>query len=359
MPVSRTHPLRSRIAQPLARWRARARRLGEQCGSWRREWEVERDLEAAVAGTEPIVVGPWLSEVGYEVLYWVPFLRWVNAAYRIPPDRVIALSRGGTASWYRGVASRYAEVFDHVSPADLAARAASGTLKQREQTDVDRRLVERATEALDLGPVRVLHPSLMFRWFAPFWSGHQSLGFVERHTRHARIDPPAVPLPSGLPGEYVAVKFYGARSLPAEAAVRAQLRELVEGLAERHPVVQLDTGLGLDDHDDYHLGASDRVVSVSGCLEARTNLAVQTRIIAGSRLFVGTCGSLAWLAPLLGVPTIPVFTDASFLHAHLHVARRVYGRLGAGRFSPIDLSGLLEAGLSIGGQRTLARTTLE
>ena len=75
---------------------------------------------------------------------------------------------------------------------------------------------------------------------------------------------------------------------------------------------------------------------------------MQTRIIAGARMYVGTCGSLAWLAPLLGVPTLPVFTDASFLHAHLHVARRVYGRVGAATFSPVDLTGMLDAGLAIG-----------
>jgi hypothetical protein len=129
--------------------------------------------------------------------------------------------------------------------------------------------------------------------------------------------------------------------------VRGQLQSVVTALADRYHVVQLDTGLGLDDHSDYSMGRGDRIVSVSGRLEARTNLAAQTRIIAGARMFVGTCGSLAWLAPLLGVNTIPVFTDASFLHAHLHVARRVYGRLGAGSFAPVDLSGLLNAGLGV------------
>jgi hypothetical protein len=48
------------------------------------------------------------------------------------------------------------------------------------------------------------------------------------------------------------------------------------------------------------------------------------------------------------VPTLPLFADASFLHAHLHVARRVYGRVGAARFSPLDLTGILDAGLAIG-----------
>ena len=37
---------------------------------------VRRTLRAAAAGSGPIVLGPWLSEVGYEALYWVPFVRW-------------------------------------------------------------------------------------------------------------------------------------------------------------------------------------------------------------------------------------------------------------------------------------------
>ena len=339
----------------LTRWRSRAHRIGEQWTTWRLEWEVERELERVVSGTQPIIVGPWLSEVGYEVLYWVPFLRWVMAAYRIPERRLIAMSRGGTESWYRGIASRYVEVFDHATPGELSARVVSGALKQREDSDFDRRLAEEASRSLGLGGgVSVLHPSLMFRWFAPFWSGHETLGFVERHSRHARIEPPEVAVPLQLPARYAAIKFYGARSLPDEPAVRDQIRAIVDGLSERFPIVQLDTGLGLDDHTDYHLGANERVISLRGRLDARTNLAVQTRIIAGAQMFLGTCGSLAWLAPLLGVSTVPLFADASFLHAHLHVARRVYGRAGGGRFSPVDLSGLSDGGLAIGRAESVA-----
>lgn len=336
------------MRRALSRWRARTHHAGEQWRTWRQQWAVERDLERAIEGSAPILAGPWLSEVGYEVLYWVAFLRWVKAAYRIPDGRLVVMSRGGTGGWYRDISPHYVEALDYASPQELSARAAAGALKQREVADLDRRLVERAASSVGSGAMNVLHPSLMFRWFAPFWSGHETLGFVERHTRHARIQPPDVVVPVALPSEYVAVKFYGARSLPDDPAVRAQLRAIVEALSDRFPIVQLDTGLGLDDHADVRLDTHDRVTSISGRLDARTNLAVQTRIIAGARMYVGTCGSLAWLAPLLGVATLPVFTDASFLHAHLHLARRVYGRAGGGAFSPIDLAGLVDAGLAIG-----------
>ncbi len=336
------------MSRASARWRSRARNIRDQFTTWRHHWAVERDLEHAIEGSRRILAGPWISEVGYEVLYWVPFLRWLKTAYRIPDDRFVVMSRGGSAAWYRDITPHYVEVLDHATPVELASRAAAGELKQREVSDLDRRLAQQVAAAIGEGSLNLLHPSLMFRWFAPFWSGHETMGFVERHTRHTRVQPPDVEAPVPLPREYIAVKFYAARSLPDEPAVRAQLLSMVEALSDRLPIVQLDTGLGLDDHAELRVDPRARPVSLSGRLDARSNLAVQTRIIAGARLFVGTCGSLAWLAPLLGVPTVPVFVDPSFLHAHLHVARRVYGRVNAGRFSPLDLAGLMDAGLAIG-----------
>jgi hypothetical protein len=109
--------------------------------------------------------------------------------------------------------------------------------------------------------------------------------------------------------------------------------------------VMLDTGLALDDHEDYSFAAASRIHSVRAALRPRDNLAVQTAIISRASSFVGTCGALAWLAPMLGVDTTAVFADARFLHGHLDVARRVYSTLGA-RFSPLDVSAVDQLGLS-------------
>jgi hypothetical protein len=328
--------------------------MSEQWSRWRGQWEAERDLEKAVGSSAPILAGPWRSEVGYEALYWVPFLRWVVAAYRVSPDRLVIMSRGGTSAWYSGITDRYIEVFDHMSPPELTAASGRGPVKQREWSDVDLRLIDSARTAHQLPPATtVLHPSLMFRWFAGFWSGHETLSFVERHLHHARPTVPSVELPVALPAEYAVAKFYHAQSLPDTPPVRAQVRSILEAIAERMPVIRLDTGLGLDDHAEFGSQGEERLLSMAGKLDARTNLAVQTRIVAGARLYTGTCGSLAWLAPMLGVRTMPVYTDASFLHAHLHVATRVYAHEGAAPFTPVNLAGVTDAGLAVGAARRL------
>ena len=45
---------------------------------------------------QPLIVGPWLGEVGYEILYWVPFLRWVKSYRPFDPERLVIVSRGGS-----------------------------------------------------------------------------------------------------------------------------------------------------------------------------------------------------------------------------------------------------------------------
>jgi len=155
---------------------------------------------------------------------------------------------------------------------------------------------------------------------------------------------PDVAVPT-LPAHFVAVKFYTAASLPPTDSVRRALQSIVLGLAERTEVVMLDTGLALDDHEDYSFGLASRIHSVRESLRPRDNLAVQTAIISRASSFVGTCGALAWLAPMLGVDTTAVLADARFLHGHLQVARRVYQVIEGGRFSPLDISAFEQLGL--------------
>jgi len=107
-------------------------------------------------------------------------------------------------------------------------------------------------------------------------------------------------------------------------------------------VVLLDTGLVLeDDHADYAFAGGHRMVSARSWMTPQNNLGVQTQIVAGAKAFVGTCGSIAWLAPRLGVDTSALFVDPKWLHAHLAVAMRAYHRMdGAGQFAVADLRAL-------------------
>jgi len=347
-----------------ARLQKQVHEVGEakkRVDTYRAEWAVERDIARIVSGSDPIIVGPWLSEVGYEVLYWVPFVRWVQSQFRIAPERLVVVTRGGAASWYSDITTNSVELFDLMSPEAYAAGNAQrsledrGTLKQFGVSSMDQRIVADVEKRIGARHPRVLHPSLLYRLFQQFWLGHRPASFLEKRTKYGRIAAPDVEVPS-LPPQFIAVKFYTAASLPPTASVRHALQSIVLGLVERMPVVMLDTGLALDDHEDYSFAAASRIHSVRESLRPRDNLAVQTAIISRASSFVGTCGALAWLAPMLGVDTTAVLADARFLHGHLQVARRVYQVIGGGRFSPLDISAFDQLGIELSGVKG-ARTS--
>ena len=137
-----THPLIAARNLAAKAWRrgsavprrsahvARRARVREQWTMFRAEWRIERELAFLARGRHPIIAGPWLSEVGFEVLYWIPFLRWFEDRYRVDRERVIAVSRGGASSWYADVAGAYVDIFDHLDPETFAQRNA-------ERRDVD------------------------------------------------------------------------------------------------------------------------------------------------------------------------------------------------------------------------------
>jgi hypothetical protein len=328
-----------RMRKPVRTASRRRRQIREQAAFNRVEWQVEEALDRVIGRGRPIVVGPWISEVGFEALYWVPFLRWVRAAFHLDPARVIAVSRGGVSSWYAGIADRYVEIWDLIEPAEFARQnAARGVTKHYERSPLDDAILAGVARQLGTSDFDVLHPGLMYRLFTLYWSGQRAMGFVDAHLRFERVAPPSLMDPSRLPAEYIAVKFYAARSLPDTPAVRDWMRRTVAALAERTPVVLLDTGLVLeDDHADFDLAPRGRVVSARAWMTPRDNLGIQTQIVAGAKAFVGTCGSIAWLAPALGVDTSAVFVDPKWLHAHIPVAMRAYHRASGGRFSVADL----------------------
>jgi hypothetical protein len=307
-----------------------------------RDVSVRRALRSIANSPAPIIVGPWLSEVGYEALYWVPFLRWFTRQYDVDPDRVIALSRGGVASWYAGIASRYVEQFDLLTPEEFAARNEArqrdGDQKQLAVLGFDEEIVRRARARAGILTSTLCHPSTMFRLLRQFWLGNDSLQSVLDYTEYARVNTiAAVDLPR-LPDTFVAVKFYTGRALLDTPEHRERLRHLVERISHRYPVVALNTNLSLDEHADYVFKDVPGLITLDGWLTPQNNLAVQTEVIRRATRFVGTCGSLAWLAPMLGTDTLAVYADDHFLTPHLYAARHAYNTMNAARFTPLDLA---------------------
>ena len=332
------------LRKPLVRHARRRARAREHAAILEQALAAEAALARIASGTGPVIAGPWLAEVGYEAMYWVPFLRWVQDRFRLPASRLVVLSRGGVSGWYAGIADRYVDIFDHLTPADLAARneqrqaaSESGGRKQTSITALDEELLAFARSAAGAAGATVLHPSLLFQLFRDVWLGNLPVEFLWARTEFANFPRPPRPALTGLPETYVAVKFYSGVALPDSPFNRSALRGIVESIAARTPVVMLDTGLAVDDHGDYAFSGIPNVVSARAWMTPQTNLGVQTALIAHASQYVATCGGLAWMAPFLRVPTVAVYSDDRLLGPHLMLARQAARQVGAADFMPLDL----------------------
>ena len=336
--------------------RLRAERRREQQAFIDAEGQALAEVATLARGSRPIIVGPWLSEVGYEALYWVPFIRWMCAEHRIAPDRIVVVSRGGVSSWYADFAHQYVDIFDLMSPEEFANRnrertnEEAGGQKQMGAGTLDSELVRRVEQALSRTGHAICHPSLMYRLFRQFWVGNRSVESVLERLRFAapraneRIGVPS------LPSRFVAVKLYTGQALPDTPANRSLLRTWVQRLAEDVPVVLLDSPRSIDEHADFAFDAT-RVTTLAGMMTPANNLGLQTEVLRRASAFVSTCGGLAWLAPMMGVNTSALYSDDRFLSTHLYLARQAYRRIdNAGTFAPVDLRGIeaLSVGAKVG-----------
>jgi hypothetical protein len=309
------------------------------------ERQAVAEIHKLARTTAPIVVGPWTGEVGFEVLYWIPFLRWAVETGALSPDRVIACSRGGVETWYAGIASRYVDVFDFVSPAQLRQetawrKAVHGEQKQSTRAEFDGRLIASVREATGRD-LQVLHPATMFRLFRRFFWRHAGVEWVLRRARYQRWPTPP-PMP-GLPDAYVAAKFYVNDAMRDAAPTREAVAQLVGAVSQRIPVVSLDTGLQMDDH--AALMPAGTVVA-AGLDQARVNLQRQAAILAGARAFIGTYGGFAYVPAFYGVAATTFFTPPEgFARTHLQMAETVFASLDV---PPLRVLPLGDASAAVG-----------
>jgi hypothetical protein len=290
----------------------------------------------ALTGRGPIIVGPWLSEIGFELLYWIPFLRWACAFADLKPDDLWVVSRGGVRSWYADIGAHYVDVLDFYTPAEFKAgngrrmaeqathyqtlglRNGRSSTKQHMVTAFDREVLAHVERATGVSTATVLHPSLMYRLFRPFWL-RALPGLCPEVTRPARLTAP--PPIEGLPDSYMAVKFYASDACMQTAENRRLVNDVVRAAAQKTDVVLLHSQSRYDDHGEFAIDSHPRVHRVT--MTPATNLETQSAIISRASSFVGTYGGFAYLAAFLGIPTRTFYARPNFRRDHRQVIDQV------------------------------------
>jgi hypothetical protein len=330
-------PLRAEVAELrrsiLAHMRitGRALRRSEFLDEQAKQEEaVQRVVDRAHRTGRPVMVGPWTGEIGFELLYWIPFLRKLKTRLRDLPLTV--MSRGGATAWYAGIAAQYQDIFALVDPAEFRAQTDLETRKQRAVGHFDRQLLRAASRALNLERPVIVHPSLMYNLLYPYWKDQLPPRQMAEYLEPALLTgEPSGGVPLNLPDDYVAVRFYFSKSFPDSPSNRALVDDVVRRIAARLPVVLLNTPFAVDDHVDA-AATGPAVHSIASVLTPQDNLAVQTAVIRQARAFVGTYGGFSYLAPLCGVPSVTFYSEASFFEQHLEFARRTFAQVGAAPF---------------------------
>jgi len=263
----------------------------------------------------PILVGPWRSEIGFETLYWLPFLDAFRTRYRIDPARLIPITCGGAAVWYRtphGIDLCAMRPLDEIRRQRWLDAQVTGIQKQLRPTPWDRAVYADAAKTLGLTRYHTLHPSWMYQTLSPFWEGEQGLQWLQRRARFTQLDLP--PLPEGLtlPPQFVAVKFYARSTWPPTRETAVFADAVLAQISQICPVVLIDSGVQADEHLDYvPRTLPPRVLRLSDLvpLTPDTNLAIQSAVMARSAGFVGTYGGIVNLAVRFKKPTLSLYVD--------------------------------------------------
>lgn len=308
--------------------------------------ELRDELVPLASGSDQVIVGPFTGEVGFELMYWIPLLRWVLREFPQLSGRLIVVSRGGSEYWWRSVFDfdfEYVDILAWFEPSEYVAR--KGSDKQRHGvSEFDHEILRRVRESHGLPPeAKVLHPSLFFDFY--YRARKRAPNAFSEAVRHrdgwaeglaAIYSPLPAPPRTGpvaelLPDEYLAVRFYSRDSHPDTLENRRFAATMVESLARRIPVVLLDNQLTLDEHGDFEEARLENIITIDELMTPTNNLFVQSVVLAHARAYVGTYGGLSYLAPFLAVPSIGFSSLPSRFHVwHLALAQRLFDGAGWG-----------------------------
>jgi hypothetical protein len=278
------------------------------------------------ASNKPIMLGVWRSEVGFEALYWLPFLRWASAYAEIDPKRFVSVTRGGANLLYgtSGVdlfTLRSVEEVRHENQYDWQRTKLQ---KQVACTAWDRDVLKSAaTKVLGRGEsYHILHPSWMYWALEPFWSEARGLTYLQSMTDYTPIGK-VPPVSLTLPTKYVAMKWYARATFdPRVPAVRDAIAQITGIVGAQTPIVLLTGSPDVDDHSDCDVQhpAVIRLPAVA----PEHNLAQQISVLAKATAYVGPYGGMAQLALRLGVPSVSLYHEfGGTAHAHLALSSAI------------------------------------
>ena len=138
----------------------------------------------------PVVVGPWLMEIGFELLYWIPYVRAQLKRLGIAKERVTVVSRGGAEGWYDDIAGRYLDLLDVMTPQEFhdwtsgvgaGEEIAQGNRKTFKAERLETDILDRVLAKASIGDSQCIMPSAMYGLMRNVWRGRFGSHGLEAH----------------------------------------------------------------------------------------------------------------------------------------------------------------------------------
>lgn len=292
-----------------------------------------------------VYIGPWFSELGFELLYLIPFFNYVKST-RLNSSNFTVISRGGKIPIYDKLG------FDYVNPLEYFEASEwetinnqnwklLGGLKQSKLTSIDKDILESIfyNEPTESRTNLVLHPSLIFALFRPFWLSNVGINSVLKYLKFPIIN-------SELgSNNKIFVKLY---SRPSMSGATFDVDDLIEDLSglQNKEIYLCASQEYRDDHTifKYKLQGNTNLHEFHADSFA-DNLRVQLlQMIRCSKSLV-TYGGLSYFPLFYGLSSIGLYEDESkFAECHLLVAKHL-AKLSGSTFEVLKVSDFKQNGI--------------
>jgi hypothetical protein len=265
--------------------------------------------------------GPFLGEVGYELLYWRGFVQSIRSEIGLSLDQIAVISRGGVAGWYGVAEENYSDLYQLIGESNLA----------RIQTDAYPMRFDSAHQAVVKavnGDRRFwVHPRILHQAIAEFKADPSTLPKLANRISHSPILEQEMlrgdsnlrrvweRLQESLPSRYISVKIYKGSNLN-DPSFSSHIAIALRQLSQEMPVVALSDTETTSSHSDWDISLPE-VIRPMKNVPKSLNLGIQTLIIGRSQAFWGTYGGFSYL-PLYLQKASLVFKDGATIQKRAH-----------------------------------------
>ena len=301
---------------------------------WKKEQHKITKSFAARGFSGELVLAPWLGEIGYEVLYWIPFLNQMAEKGAIDKSRLTVISRGGVREWYKDIADNYIEIYDYLTPEELNKFKSekykkTGTQKLINQDNSTEDEILSRIYSEGILPKNIYYPTEFFSSMAPLFSRLGKAApfrMASDMLIHKQINSANTNFEHLTPhGKYICVNFYTRPSFLPSSEEYASLIASIDKLARRleATVIQIDSGNGLDAEHGHFSSLPNWITSQKiYCANPSDNLEWQSTLINNSILYIGTYGGPSYIPLMYNVPAVALYTSRKGLNPlHEHVAK--------------------------------------